>query len=184
MEEKSASIWKTTLTYGLYLALISIAISVVVWAGGLLESMGLFGGIFIALGSFLITFIVMFMFARSFRNNELGGYASFGDIFKFAILVILFSTLISLIYTYIFHTFIDPGYTEHIMAVMQQKTLDFMASKGVPEAQMDKAIEKFQEIPTMAKTLWQSALGGLIGGAIISLIVAAIVKKKEEGSIE
>ncbi len=184
MEEKSASIWKTSLTYGFYLALISIAISVVIWAGGLLESMGLFGGIFIGLGSFLITFIVLFIFAKSYRIKDLGGYASFGDIFKFAMLVILISTIISLIYTYIFNAFIDPDYMEHIMAVMQQKTLDFMEGKGVPDAQMDKAIEKFKEIPTMAKTLRQTALNGLIGGAIISLIVAAIVKKKEEGSIE
>ncbi len=184
MEEKSTSIWKSALTYGFYLGLISIAISVVIWAGGILESMGLFGGLLIGLASLVISFIFLFIFAKSYRNNELGGYANFGDIFKFAILVILISTIISIIYTYIFHAFIDPGYMEHLMAVMQQKTMDFMESKGVPEAQMDKAIEKFKEIPTMAKTLRQAALSGLIGGAILSLIVAAIVKKKEEGSIE
>lgn len=184
MEKESVSIWKSALTYGSYLGLISIAISVVIWAGGFLESMGLFGGVFIGLGSFIITFIVLFIFAKSYRNKELGGYVSFGEIFKFAILVILVSTVISIIYTYIFHAFIDPGYMEKLMAVMQQKTLDFMESKGVPEAQMDKAIEKFKEIPTMAKTLRQAALSGLISGAIISLIVAAIVKKNEENGIE
>lgn len=70
------------------------------------------------------------------------------------------------------------------MAVLQQKTMDFMESKGVPEAQMEKALEKFEEIPTIWKSLRQTAVSGLIGGAIISLIVSAIVKKRIEDDIQ
>ena len=99
-------------------------------------------------------------------------------------LAIIVSTLISVIYNYVFHSFIAPDYMENLMAVMQQKTMMFMERKGVPEAQMDAALEKFEEIPTIMKTLRQTAVTGIIAGAIISLIVAAIVKKKEEDVIE
>jgi hypothetical protein len=97
-------------------------------------------------------------------------------------LVTIVSTVILLMYSYIFHSFIAPDYMENLMAIMQQKTLEFMESRGVPDASIDQAMEQFKEIPTIAKTLRQAALTGIIGGGIISLIVAAIVKKKVEDS--
>uniref|UniRef100_UPI0032177F1B DUF4199 domain-containing protein n=1 Tax=uncultured Draconibacterium sp. TaxID=1573823 RepID=UPI0032177F1B len=184
MEQKSSPLMKSSVTNGVYLGLIGILISVVIWAGGLIESMGIFGGAIIGLVSFVISCILIFIFTKTYRNKELGGFISFGEAFKFAMLVVIVSTLISVFYNYIFHSFIAPDYMQNLMAVMQQKTMTFMESKGVPEAQMDAALEKFQEIPTIWKTLRQTAVTGIISGAIISLIVAAIVKKKEEDVIE
>jgi uncharacterized membrane protein (DUF485 family) len=180
MEEKSTSIWKSALTYGSYMALISIALSVVIWAGGLLESMGLFGSAIIGLLSFVISFLLLLFFTKAYRNKELNGFISFKQAFQFAMLVIIFSVLITTVYNYIFHTLIDPEYMKNLMAVLQQKTMDYMEKVGAPEAQIEKTLEKFSEIPTIWKTLRQGIVTGLIAGAIISLIVAAIVKKKEE----
>ncbi len=183
MEQKSSPLMKSSLTYGVYLGLISILISVVIWAGAVIESMGLFGGAIIGVFSLVISFVLIFIFAKNYRNKEFGGYISFGDVFKFTMLVVVFSTIISVIYTYIFNTFIAPDYMENLMAVMQQKTMMFMDGKGVSEAQMDKALAKFEDIPSIGKTLRQTALNGLIVGAIIALIVSAIVKKREEDTI-
>lgn len=180
MEQNSSSIMKPALTSGVYLGLVSIFLSIAIWALGLLESMGLFGGVIIMILSFVISFVLIFIFTKNYRNKELGGYISFGEAFKFAILAVIISTVITLIYTYIFHAFIAPDYLENLMAIMQQKTAEFMSSKGVSDAQMDATLEQFNEIPTMAKTLRQAALGGLIGGAVISLISSAIVRKKLE----
>jgi len=105
MEEKSVSIWKSSLTYGLYMGLISIAISVVIWAGGLMESMGIFGSALIGLMSFVITFLLLFFFTKAFRNKEMDGIVSFKQAFQFAMLVIFFSVIISTIYNYIFHKY-------------------------------------------------------------------------------
>jgi len=184
MEEKSVSLWKSALTNGVYLGLISILISVVIWAAGLIESMGLFGGVIIGLLSLVVSFVLLLLFVKNYRNKELGGYISFGEAFKFTMLVIIVSTIISLIYTYIFNAFIAPDYMENLMAVMQQKTMAFMESKGVSEAQIDNALEKFKEIPSIGKTLRQTALSGLIGGTIISLIVSLIARKKLEDTIQ
>lgn len=182
MEQKSSILLKSSLTYGIYAALISIFISVVIWAGGLMESMGIFGSAIIGILTLIIYFIVMLVFTKNYRNKEFGGYISFAEAFKFAILVTIFSTLVILIYNYIFYSYIAPDYLENLMAAMQQKTLEFMESKGVPDASIDQAMEKFEDIPTIAKTLRQSVISGLIGGTIISLIVSAIVKKKLEDS--
>lgn len=179
MEEKSASIWKSTGIYGLYMGLISIALSVIIWAGGLMESMGLFGSAIIGLLSFVITFLLLLFFTKAYRNKEMNGIISFKQAFQFAILVVIFSVLISTIYNYVFHTLIDPEYMKNLMAVMQQKTMDYMEKVGAPESQIEKTLEKFSEIPTIWKTLRQGIIFGVIGGGVLALIVAAIVKKKE-----
>lgn len=184
MEQQSSPLLKSSVTAGVYLGLISILISVIIWAGSIIESMGLFGGAIIAIVSFLISLIFLFIFTKEYRNKKRDGFIRFGEAFKFAMIAIIVSTIISVIYTYIFQTLIAPDYTENMMAVMQQKTLTFMESKGVPDAQIDAAMEKFEEIPTIWKSLRQTFSGGIIGGTIISLIVAAIVKKKQEDIIE
>jgi hypothetical protein len=183
MEEKSSPLLKSSLTYGAYLGLISILISVVIWAGGIIESMGIFGSAILGLLSLVISFILVLIFAKNYRNKEMGGYITFGQAFQFTILVIIVSTIISLIYNYIFHSFIAPEYNENLMAVMQEKMMAYMERVGAPESQVDKALEKFEEVPTIWKTLRQTLLAGFIGGAIVSLIVAAIVKKKEDSDI-
>jgi hypothetical protein len=43
MEQKSSPLLKSSLTYGLYAALISIFLNVVIWAGGIMESLGILG---------------------------------------------------------------------------------------------------------------------------------------------
>ncbi|WP_321372649.1 DUF4199 domain-containing protein [uncultured Draconibacterium sp.] len=182
MENNSSPLLKSSLTYGIYAALISIFISVVIWAGGLMESMGMFGSAILGVLSLVISFVVMLVFTKNYRNKEFEGYISFAEAFKFAILVSIVSTIILLVYNYIFHSFIAPDYMENLMATMQQKTLEFMESRGVPDSSIDQAMKQFEEVPTIAKTLRQTLLSGLIGGAIVSLIVAAIVKKKVEDS--
>jgi hypothetical protein len=63
--------------------------------------------------------------------------------------------------------------------MMQDKTYQFMSSKGVPEDQIESAMKKFEEkgIPSPLETLTASLQFGLIGGVFMSLISSAIVKK-------
>ena len=183
MEQKSTSIWKSATTYGVYLGIISVFLSVVIWAGALLESMGLFGGVIIGISSFVLTFILLLIFAKTYRNKECGGFISFGEALKFTFFAVIVSTIISIIYNYIFHSFIAPEYMANLMAIMQEKTMIFMESKGVPESTMDEALKKFEEVPTMLKTLRQTALSGIIAGGIIALIVSAIVKKNQSDEV-
>ena len=180
MEQKSPSLINSSLTYGCYLSLVGILLSVIIWAGGIIESLGLFGSLAIGFAIFVITFFVLWVFAAKYRNNVHGGYIDFLEVLKFTLLVILFSTIISTIYNYIFHSFIDPEYMKNIMTVMQQKTLTLLENSGASEAQIQDTMAKFEEIPTVTKTLLQGVKSGLIGGVIMSLIVSLIVRKKNE----
>lgn len=180
MEEKQSPLLKSSLSNGIVLGILSILISVIVWVGGFIESMGIFGSTIIGVISLIINFIILFIFAKNYRNKEFGGYISFKEAFKFVLLVIIFATVITIIYTYIFHKFIAPDYMANLYAVLEQKLIIYLENMGASEEIIDKQLKQFNEVPSIWKTLSQSALFGLIGGIIISLIVAAVVKKKDE----
>ncbi len=89
------------------------------------------------------------------------------------VLISLVGAVLSAIFTYVYHAFINPGFSD----ILVQDALSKMEGKGIPSAQMDK-IESFDRIlfspPAMAAI---ALIFGFIFGVIISLVVAAIVKK-------
>lgn len=179
MEQKS-TFWKSAMTYGIYLALINIVVALVIWAGGLLEKMGFMGFIVIFVVNFAIMITFLIISTKKHRDNELDGNITYGQAFVFGLVVVVASTVISGLFSYILNKFIDPDYTHRIMTAIQEKTLNWMSSKGVSQDQIDATLSKFEEkgIPTAFESLRQNLLSGFIGGSILSLISSAIVKKK------
>ncbi len=180
MESQPVSIWKSSFKYGVVLGLVSILISLFIWAGRFVESLGLVASGLLGLLTLIINFILLLIFSKSYRDKELGGFITFSEAFQFGLLVVLFATLLITVYNFIFHTVIDPEYTKNLMAIMQQKTLNFMENAGIPEAQIDEALRNLEDVPTLWETLRQGFLSGLISGVVLSLITAAIVKKNKE----
>ena len=64
--------------------------------------------------------------------------------------------------------------------MMQDKTMEMLQNRGMSEDQIEQAMRRFEDqgVPTLAKTIRQSLIAGVIGGAIMSLISAAIGKKR------
>lgn len=179
MEPQKNNSLKLSMTYGIYLAGVSIVISVLIWATNLLELLGLFGSSLIGIVQLAIIVILVLYFTKLYRNNQLEGKITFGQAFTFGVLIVVFSTIISSLYQYIFNKFIDPEYTHRVMTMMQDKTYQWMSGKGLTEEQIDSAMKKFEDkgIPSPLEALKSSMIFGLIGGAIMSLISSAIVKK-------
>jgi len=183
MEQQPNDRLKLTMTFGLYLAGINIAWSVIIWATSLLEHLGLFGSILIGIFNlFLLAFLLVF-FTKKYRDTLFDGKITFGQAFSFGVMLVVFSSVISALYSYIQNRFIDPEYMHRIMTMIQDKTYQMLANSGVSQDQIDAQMAKFDEkgIPTPIETLVQSLEGGLIGGAIMSLISSAIVKKNVKG---
>jgi len=183
MEQQPNDRLKLTMTFGLYLAGINIAWSVIIWATSLLEHLGLFGSILIGIFNlFLLAFLLVF-FTKKYRDTLFDGKITFGQAFAFGVMLVVFSSVISALYSYIQNRFIDPEYMHRIMTMIQDKTYQMLANSGVSQDQIDAQMAKFDEkgIPTPIETLVQSLEGGLIGGAIMSLISSAIVKKNVKG---
>jgi len=174
---------KLALTNGIFYALIVISIQLLIWATALLERSGLFTSfliLFLQLG-ILVYFLIYC--TKKYRDVNLGGRITFGQAFVYALLIVVCSSIITGLYSYILNKYIDPDYTQRLITSMQEKTYQFMANQGVPEDQIEEAMIKFEEQPvqTPLETLKSAIMSGVIGGSIVSLITSLIVKKNSGG---
>lgn len=183
MEEQSSNRLKVTMTYGIYLAGISIAISVFVWATSLIESIGLFGSAFIGILQLALMAFLLVYYTKRYRDTMFNGKITFGQAFSFGVMLVVFSSLISSLYSYILNKYIDPDYMHRVMTMIQDKTYQMLSNSGMSQDQIEAQMVKIEEkgIPSPIETLVSSLEGGLIGGAIMSLISSAIVKKNARG---
>lgn len=181
MEEKSNSIWKDALKPSLILSLLLIIFSVIVYVFDLL-TISLFAGAIISLLSLIIIFIGLIFLIKSYRNNKLNGFITYGKAFSFGIILGLYSSVILSAYSITFTKVIDPNYEKNMIIKMQEKTEQFMIEKGVPddmiELQMEKMEQQTQKSTT--KKLVSNFAGNLIFSIIAALIAAAIVKKNPD----
>lgn len=109
---------------------------------------------------------------REYRNEAGRGAMSYGRGVGTGVLITLWTTLFSSVFNVIYFKFINPGFTE----AMVQFQIAEMEGKGVPAATIDQTegmIRTMMSIPLM--TLF-GAFGIMIGGVIVSLVLAAIFK--------
>jgi CDP-diglyceride synthetase len=122
----------------------------------------------------LVIIVTTLVFAfRTFKNSN-NGFMTLKEGFGIGAIISIISTLLSVIYTYIYTKFIDPDYFEVIKELQQ----DELAKQGIPDEQIEqsmKIIEKFMTPEIISVT---ALVTSIIGGLIISVIVAAIMKKE------
>lgn len=112
--------------------------------------------------------------ANKHKTEDLGGYISYGRAFGVGAIVVLSITLISVVWTYIYIGFIDPG----SMDMARQAALDQMVNQqGMSETDAENALAM---TGFMFNPLAISIMAGIfmgIFGLILDAIIAAVVKK-------
>jgi len=168
----------TAITYGALTGLVSIVIGLVSYLAGLSDpakQQGAMGWI-----NQLLSYGVMIgglvLAVRKHRDQELGGYITFGRAFGVGFLTMLVLGVISAVWAYAFFSFIAPDMLEMI----KQASIDRMVEKqgmSVDQAEtaMNNPVTKSFMNP-VAFTGFAFA-GILFIGAIFALIVAAIMRK-------
>jgi len=181
MENKASLLLKSALNHGLIFGVILVIIQLVMWMTGFMP-VGIGKGLMVLAFTFGVYIFGTFWFTKNYRNTVLGGYISYGDAFLYGFTVFMIATIVTAIYTFIFNSFIDPGYTARIVKASADWTEAYMRSKGVPESQITAALDKMsaKELPSPINASLKSVGFGLIGGAIVSSISSAFAKKVEE----
>ena len=171
--ENQANSKNIVINNGLYYGLILVVASLITYALGMHLAPT---AAYINLGltaAVLIAFPIIGMSQFKKINNN---FMSWGQGVKIGLGIVLIGTVISLIYQYIFATFIEPEFYTQVAEITKTGLID----AGFTEEQSNTQIEmqsKFQG------TLIGNALGILTFaflGFIISAIVAAIKKNSEE----
>jgi hypothetical protein len=158
------SVMSVGLRYGLILTAISIIYMLVLIAVGSSpfeqDWKGYVNFIFI---------IAVFVMAHKYFKDNGDSYMSYGQGFGITFMVTLISTIIGMIFSYVYINFIDPGVFEMIW----EKAEADMIEKGQNEEAIQMGLEWGR------KLFWVFYLvGSLFWGAIIGLIVTIFTQKK------
>lgn len=166
--EQKVSVWKANLTSGLIIGLVGIVYTLVMWFLDLTLNQAQ-GYVYLVILIFLL-----YYFIKSYRDNYLGGYITYGQAVGAGVIICLFSAIIGAIFTYILYTVIDPG----LYAKQLVMTEEMLAKRGMPQEAMDAALNMSKKMQKPIITTVSGIFFGVFFGTIISLIVAIFVKKE------
>jgi hypothetical protein len=160
--------WKANLTNGLILSLVGIIWSLALYFLDLTFNVTL-GYIFL-----VIQIVALFLLIKSYRDNFLHGYMTYGQAIGTGVIIVLYCAIIMAIFTYILYAVIDPELTTKKLAFMEE----MMLKRGAPEATIEpfmKLQEKWQKPGIQAPV---SILGSVFGGTIMCLLIGIFVRKE------
>lgn len=138
--------------------------------------------VFLSWGSW-ISFAVYIYFMYNAAKEErasLGGYMSFGEGFKAAFLAFVVGGLISALFTYVMYNFIDPtliDLTKEIALEAFEKMSGFMGEEAAETAMETIEDQDFSTSYSIGNTLMGYLFSLIFPGAVIALIIAAIMKR-------
>lgn len=166
--EQKVNIWKTNLTNGIILGLVGIVYSLVMYFLDLsLNSIQ--GYVFI-----LIQIVVLYFLVKLYRDNFMHGMITFGQALGAGVVICLYYSIIIAIFTYILYAFIDTNLIDKMLAMTEEKLLD----RGLSQSQVDAGMSVQSRIMKPAFIAPISIFGNMFQGLIMSLIVAAFVRKE------
>ncbi|MEM9831740.1 MAG: DUF4199 domain-containing protein [Bacteroidota bacterium] len=164
------------LKYGLFLGFISIAISLAI----IMIDPTLMVASWFQLVNLGISATILIVAGLELRKQQ-GGFLSFKNAFLSTLIIIAIGTAISTLYSIVQFNMINPELKETITESVVNNTVGTLESFGMSDEQIDEAVAgiESQDSFGVENLLIGYFTTTLIGGGIISLIIGAIVKKKE-----
>jgi predicted DNA repair protein MutK len=168
MEQKAASIWKSSLMSGIYLGIAMILVSVIFYVTG-----SPFSKIAQWLG--YVVMIAGIVMAQIGYKKALGGTMTYGQALGVGILTMVFASVLSSIYTFLLYQVIDPSMQEQLRLFTEEQ---IMKKGTVSEEQMEMAVNMATKFQTPTMMLVMGIFGGAFIGTIVSLITSIFTQKK------
>jgi len=161
--------------YGLIAALVLVAVGLVFHVTGFADYTGQ-NSTFTWINN-IITWGILggaMVLAMKQHRDELGGYMTFGRGFMVGFWVTLIIAVVTAIWSYVFFSFIAPD----VIDIIGEAQRDAMIDQGMSDEQIEQAMgfSSWMMNPVMLSLF--GAIGTLVLGIIISLIVAAIMQRK------
>lgn len=170
MEEKS-TFWKSAMTYGLYLGIVVVLFSVILYVVGQMMNPAL------TWISFVILAAGVYLSQLNYRNKELNGYIKYSTALGFGVAVMLFSGIIQTVYTVIIYK-LDPSLLDQLRMIQEEALL----KQGLPEESIETATEMMSKFQSPLMLAFSGLFSFALLGFIISLITSIFIKKNDEGN--
>jgi hypothetical protein len=180
MEETATpqvSLMQHAAKWGLILGGVSIVLTIIAYAADYTILADWKFGIFV-----LLLLLGATIYAGINYRGQIGGFLPYGKAFQHGFILLAVSGLISTAFMILLYTVIDTELPAKLTEVTIENTEKMMANFGMPEDQMDKALEdarKRSEGQFSGLGSIKSYGFGLIFYAVISLITSIFVRKNQ-----
>jgi hypothetical protein len=177
IDPKEVSPWPTGSRHGLLAGLVLIVVGLIIHMTGMVDYTGQnTGGNWISnIATWGVMIAAIVLAVRQHRDQDLGGYITFGRSFYTGFIVSLLIALTSAIWGYIFFAFVEPGLIDTMMEVSREQMIE---QQGMSESDADQAMSYMTWMMNPAMLSVFAAVGSLIAGTIFSLIIGAIMKRE------
>jgi|OpeIllAssembly_1097287.scaffolds.fasta_scaffold276760_1 FlaA1/EpsC-like NDP-sugar epimerase len=166
--DQTVNPWKANLTNGVILALLGIVYTLVIYFLDLSFNK-MQGWIFL-----VVQIIVLFFLVKSYRDNYRYGMITYGQALGAGVIIFFYYAIIMAVFTYLLYAVIDPDLVDKQLAFAEEE----MIKRGIPESAIEAGMKLQTKIMKPAIMAPLSIFGSMFQGLIMSLIVAAFVKKE------
>ncbi|MEY8848821.1 DUF4199 domain-containing protein [Psychroserpens sp. XS_ASV72] len=169
MDQEKPKIKPIAYSYGLYLALISIVVLVIMYVANIDKSWPL------SIASALLSIAVFVYGIKAYKKSN-NGFLTLGQAIKVGLAIAVVGGVISAIYSYFHYEFIYPEFIEMQKEVAYNQMIE--QNPNMTEEQINQAMDISGIFMNSAFFSLSSILGSLIFGLIVSLIAGLVMKKE------
>ncbi|MFP4619826.1 MAG: DUF4199 domain-containing protein [Bacteroidales bacterium] len=160
---------KSTMTFGFITGMVLIVYTLLLYAtNNLIRS-----NLFLSILNYVILIAGIVMGTRSYRDQILGGYISYGKALGYGVVLSVFTGVVLGIFTYLLYAVIDPGLMEQSMKIMEEE----MLNQGISPEQVETLSGMQKQLRSPFMMLISSVFTYALMGLIFSLITSAFLKK-------
>lgn len=170
METNKASVKKIALNYGAYMALGTIAVSVIVYALGHTYDQPIWQSLL----NFAIMIMAIVFGLKTFKSTG-DGFMSLGDALKTGLAISLVAAIIGVLFNYIFMNFIEPDFVTNMLEITEEKML--AENPNMTEDQRQTAMDMTAMFMSPGMMAAFGLIASLFFGFIISLIAGLVMKQ-------
>jgi len=171
MEENKKSVVMPSLMYGIYLGLVLIVFSLVMYLLDVDQESKLMWI------SYLIMAAGLYLAMVNFRDKQSDGFISYGTAFGTGFWTGLFSGILTGIFLYVYVTAIDPGFLDDILLKAEEAILE--SSPDIGDEELEKVLSMSERFTSPVMIAIWSFIASVLFTTILSLIIAIFAKREK-----
>ncbi|NLA49182.1 MAG: DUF4199 domain-containing protein [Bacteroidales bacterium] len=172
--DQNVNPWKANITNGMIFALIGIVYTLLMYFFDLTLNK-VQGWVFM-----LVQIVILYFLLKSYRDNYRYGSISYSQGLGAGMIIFLYYAIIIAIFSYILYAWIDPDLIDKQLAFAEEQMLE----KGIPAEAVEAGMKVQAKLLKPSIMAFLSIIGTMVQGLIMSLIVAAFVRKENNPLID
>lgn len=170
MESKNNPMLKSAMNSGLILGIALVVYGLIIYIMGMIKP-----PFWVGIINYLLIIGGIIYGTKKFRDEDLGGEISYSKALGFGVLICVFASIISGIYTILLTTVIDPEYMSKLISEIEAEYV----KSGLSEDQIETAMKFVGKMQSPIFMAISTVIGFAFMGTIFSLVTSVFLKKEK-----